>query len=452
MKSRKAVSWDKGKGFKKEKKVKKTVSFMLVFLVSVSLVSTFFVRSVSGAEKITLRFWATASSARDRGRRIIWRNFEKENPGVKVEFEGVPWDQFTEKILTSSIAGTLPDAVRYGFVARFASRGLLMPLEEFIKGPNGIDANEYLEGVFPNPSLTWDGKVYALPTAVMGYRFYYNRDILREEGVAPPKTWKELKTVAEKLTKKAPDGEVIRYGLQINENITLIDGFVVTNGKNLTDVYGHEATKATYSAPENMEGFQFLANLAKNKYLLPIRGEMAAKYFLEGKSAMYYGMDAHAFRPEIYPEFNWWIGPFPIPEGKPEVQPGNTADCSYIFKSTKYPQLAWKLVKAYSWKQGSPLVWIHKFGVVPPFKDVLDENTLNAYYYPFQFEAHLRKSFELVSKGILMSGPDRWHVKGEEIYRLEMSQYGLMLRGKKSVEEVVEYLDTKVGAMLPEKK
>ena len=456
MKSRKVVSWDKGKIFRKEnvkeKRMKKTVSFMLVFAVSVSLVSTFLVGSVSGAENITLRFWATASSTRDRGRRIIWQNFEKENPGVKVDFEGIPWDKFTEKVLTSSVTGTLPDGVRYGFVARFASKGLVMPLDEFIEGPNGIDPSQYLEGVFPNPSITWNGEIYALPHAWGMYpAVAYNRDILKEVGVDPPTTWKEIRAVAKKLTKKASDGEVIRYGMQMSGYNMVINGFVGTNGGTFTDVVGQGATKATYSAPENVEGFQFLADMVKDGYLLVLRGELEAKNFIEGKAAMWFlgSSDASRIRPEIYPELNWGITRCPVPEGKPIVVPAGYHDAAYMFKSTKYPELAWKLLKAYSWKEGNSLVWIHKFGSMPPFKDVLDENTLNGYYYPFQVESHLRKIMEIaINYPSIARGPDRWHLQGSEIQNLELGQYDLILAGEKSVKEGLEYLDRKVGALL----
>ncbi len=436
--------------------MKKIVSVMLVFLISVSLVSIFFVSSVAGEEKVTLRFWGTAAALRDRGRRIIWHNFEKENPGVKVEFEGIPWGDYTEKILTGGIAGTLPDGARYGFVARFASRGLLLPLGTLIEGPDGIDTNEYFEAVFPDPSIMWDGEVYALPFSWEGApAAFYNKDILKEAGVVPPTTWSELEVAVKRLTQKTSAGEVERYGMLLSEYSYVIDGFVGTNGGSFTDVPGHRATRATYSTPENVEGFQFLVDLAKDEYLLPLSGEMESKYFLEGKVAMWYtcGSNAYTFRPEIFPDFNWGATRCPVPEGKPIVVPANFADSAWIFKTTKHPELAWKLLKAYAWKEGAPLVWIHKFGAIPPFKDILDENTLNSSYYPFQFVKELREMAEMaIGNPSKMPGIDRWHIRGKEIQDLEVGQYELMLRGEKSVEEALNYLDQKVSAMLPETK
>lgn len=437
--------------------MKRALSFVLGVVLSVSLMGTFFPCSVGGAEKVTLRFWATADPKRDRGRRVIWQNFEKRNPGTKVEFEGIPWGQFTEKILTAAAAGTLPDAIRYGYVGRFASRGVLLPLEEFIKGPDGIDTDKYFEGLYPNPSIMWDGKVYGLPWLWEGApAAFYNNDILEKEGITPPETWSELETALEKLTRKTPGGEVKRYGMILYVSDYIIDGFVGTNGGRLTDVWGHEATKATYSAPENLEGYRFLANMAKKDYIRPMtKSEMMVKDFVDGKAAMCYsyGSGAYAWRPEVFPDFDWGVTRCPVPKGKPKVAAAQFGDAGFIFKTTKHRELAWKLLKAYVWKEGSPLIHIHKFGGMPPFKDILDPETLNPAYYPFQVERHLRAIAEtalgLPSK---MVGPSRWHLRGKEIEEIEEGQYDLMFRGIKSPEEVAEYLDRKIGAMLPEKK
>jgi len=200
-----------------------------------------------------------------------------------------------------------------------------------------------------------------------------------------------------------------------------------------------------------VEGFQFLADMVKDGYLLILRGELEAKNFIEGKAAMWFlgSTDANRIKPEIYPELNWGITRCPVPEGKPIVVPAGYHDAAYIFNGTKYPELAWKLVKAYSWKEGNSLVWIHKFGSMPPFKDVLDENTLNGYYYPFQVESHLRQMMEIaINYPSIARGPDRWHLRGSEIQNLELGQYDLILAGEKSVKDALEYLDRKVGEML----
>ena len=44
-----------------------------------------------------------------------------------------------EKIITSIAAGTAPDVIRFGYAPRFASKGMLIPLDEYIHGPDGVD-------------------------------------------------------------------------------------------------------------------------------------------------------------------------------------------------------------------------------------------------------------------------------------------------------------------------
>lgn len=43
---------------------------------------------------------------------------------------------------------------------------------------------------------------------------YFNKDVLRELGLAPPRDWAELRAFARAATKRAPDGEALRWGYE----------------------------------------------------------------------------------------------------------------------------------------------------------------------------------------------------------------------------------------------
>ncbi len=429
--------------------MKKVVCLVLGFLMVISLLSVF---SASGAEKVTLRMWATASPLRDLVRNIIWKNLEEKNPGIKVDFEGIPWSAFNEKILTSAVAGTLPDVCRYIGAPRFASRGLLIPLEQFIEGPDGIDTGAYMDGVFPNASIVWDGVVYALPFAwALEPGYFYNKDIFREEGLTPPKTWSELRAVVEKITKKDADGTVTRDGMVFMSVLT--DGFLITNGAMATDIIG-EGAKATYSAPENVEALEFLVGLVNDGYLrMSGAWGSESKFFIEGRTGILatVGSNPYGWRPAIHPDFNWGTLLPPTPEGKPQVLPANYADSGFIFASTKNPELAWKLLKAYCGREGSALIWTQKFGSLPPFKDILDPETDNPHYYVYQMEAHLREIVEIALSGkSILPTPGDWHARGDEIWGIIGGEYDLLYAGEQTVAETVANLDEKVGAVLSE--
>lgn len=429
--------------------MKKVVCLVLGFLMVMSLFSVF---SASGAEKVTLRMWATASTSRDVARAIIWKDFEAKHPGVKVDFEGIPWGAFMEKILTSAIAGTLPDACRYSFAPQFASKGLLMPLIQFIEGENGIDTDKYMDGVFPNPCITLGGEIYALPFAYEGYpSFFYNKDIFEAEGVTPPTTWAELRAVAEKCTKKDADGEITQDGIVFMVCGPFVDGFLSTSGAQTTDVIGEGATKATFSAPGNVAGLNFLIDLLNDGYLRGGDWGACTKNFVEGRMGIFLNMGSWAcdFRPEIYPDFNWGTMVPPALEGQPQVNPANFSDAGFIFASTEHPELAWELLKAYAY-DGSPFIWSKKYGSLPPFKDLLT-GTTNPYYAFYQVEPKLREMVEVAASApSVLPTPQLWHAKGAEVEALTNGIYGLVFEGKMSVEEALAALDGKVDILLSE--
>lgn len=59
------------------------------------------------------------------------------------------------------------------------------------------------DGFYPNvvAASTYQGKLYGLAAGVNALALFYNKKLLTEAGVQPPKTWSELKSAAAKLTK-----------------------------------------------------------------------------------------------------------------------------------------------------------------------------------------------------------------------------------------------------------
>lgn len=120
--------------------------------------------------------------------------FEAENPGIKVEAVGFPYDEFRQKLLTAFAGGVVPDLVRMDiiWVPEFAEMGALEPLD----GYGGFA--ELRDGVFPGPLATnfWDGSYYGLPLGTNTQVMLYNADVIS----SPPTTFAELEDLAEQLS------------------------------------------------------------------------------------------------------------------------------------------------------------------------------------------------------------------------------------------------------------
>ena len=98
-------------------------------------------------------------------------------------------------------------------------RGVLLPLNQF----SGADGTDF-EREFYSPVLDLfrgNGAIYALPADAFPLMLYYDADYFAALGIAPPDNswdWDVLVETALKLTQRAEDGSVSRWGLAANSN------------------------------------------------------------------------------------------------------------------------------------------------------------------------------------------------------------------------------------------
>lgn len=131
----------------------------------------------------------------------IARDFEAQNPDIKVVMEYVSYDNVHDKIVTA-MAATPP-----GYDA--AMLDVIWP-DEFIKDKFLLDVtsrvtNDMKTNMFPASwnGVTRDGKIYGMPWLMDVKYFMYNKDILTKAGfAAPPATWEELVDQAKVIKQK----------------------------------------------------------------------------------------------------------------------------------------------------------------------------------------------------------------------------------------------------------
>jgi len=127
---------------------------------------------------------------------------------VEVRYEAPPWPQLHDKMAANFAAGQYVHDVVYmsGWVPEFAAA--LVPFVEQL--PADLVAD------LPQSSfstVTWDeqrlGAVFTLSLLTL----FYNMEQLAQAGISePPKTWDELKGVAQELTRDGRYGWVLNYG------------------------------------------------------------------------------------------------------------------------------------------------------------------------------------------------------------------------------------------------
>ncbi|MFD7785218.1 extracellular solute-binding protein [Streptomyces nojiriensis] len=155
----------------------------------------------------TVTWWDTSNDAEKASFQKIAEGFTAKHPKVTVKYVNVPYGDAQNKVKNAFSSGSdAPDVIRadVGWVADFASLGYLdeVPADTAKK----VDA-EFLPQAAA--SGKFDGKTYAVPQVIDSLGLFYNKKMLADAGVQPPKTLAELKTAAEAI--KAKTGKAALY-------------------------------------------------------------------------------------------------------------------------------------------------------------------------------------------------------------------------------------------------
>src|SRR5262245_5718564 len=95
-----------------------------------------------GAET-AIDFWALGSEVEQV--RPLFAEFERENPGIKVRIQQIPWTAAHEKLLTAFAGDATPDVCQLGntWIPEFATLGALAPLDDHVATSKVVDASDY---------------------------------------------------------------------------------------------------------------------------------------------------------------------------------------------------------------------------------------------------------------------------------------------------------------------
>jgi raffinose/stachyose/melibiose transport system substrate-binding protein len=125
-------------------------------------------------------------------------DFEAENDGVTIEIQSVQNEDLDGKLQTALNSGDAPDIFLQrggGKMAAMVKAGQLKDLTDAIEGGA---KDEIPDAAYSANSL--DGKIYAMPVAVLPGGLFYSQDLFDEAGITEnPATLDELETANEAL-------------------------------------------------------------------------------------------------------------------------------------------------------------------------------------------------------------------------------------------------------------
>nr|WP_256761263.1 extracellular solute-binding protein [Cohnella sp. WQ 127256] len=155
-------------------------------------------------EKVKLSLWHnyTGDDLRAQTMRATLEQFQKDNPNIELDVQGIPPDGYRARLKTVAAANEMPDlfVMWPGVMTReFVGGELLQPINELLDSKP-----EWKEGFLPNSftEFTVDEKTYGAPMALSPTSIlYYNKTIFDEHNVQPPKTWDDLMNLVDTFKK-----------------------------------------------------------------------------------------------------------------------------------------------------------------------------------------------------------------------------------------------------------
>ncbi|MGP3944846.1 extracellular solute-binding protein [Streptomyces sp. 6N106] len=149
----------------------------------------------------TVTYWDTSNEAEKGTYKELALGFEKKHPDVKVNYVNVPFGEALAKFKNAAGSGGsgAPDVLRteVAWTQDLANIGYLAPLDGT---PALADQSDYLPKALAGAKFK--GKTYAVPQVIDTLGLFYNKKMLKDAGVQPPKDWTELKAAAKKIKEK----------------------------------------------------------------------------------------------------------------------------------------------------------------------------------------------------------------------------------------------------------
>lgn len=191
---------------------------LLTVLLTLSLLLSVLPAAVMAEDTVTINYWQYYYESKVDLMDELIPAFEAANPGIKVVQTHFPYESYEEKLAAAiSSPGETPDIVNlfYGWVPKYVKAGVLQELPGEAFTPEAIE-EKFIDLV---EFSKFDGKYYAIPTAVRTLALFYNKDLLKEAGFdAPPETLDEMVEIARACTKRDANGSLIQEGMTFQPN------------------------------------------------------------------------------------------------------------------------------------------------------------------------------------------------------------------------------------------
>lgn len=335
--------------------------------------------SGESSEPTRIRFWAMGREG-EVVQELV-RGFERENTGVRVYVQQMPWTAAHEKLLTAHVGRSTPDIAQLGntWVSEFVALHALEPLgaRASAAGASGAlpDSGQF-PGIWDTNVI--DGEPYGVPWYVDTRLLFYRKDILASAGYdSTPATWNEWLGAMQAMKRVVgPD----RYPifLPINEwSVPVILGLQAGS-----PLLADDATRGAFSEPAFRRGFEFYVGCFESGLAPPIgNNEIANVYqeFARGYINMFITgpWNVGEYRRRLPEELqdDWSTAALPGPDGAASGVSLAGGSSLVIFRESRHKDEAWRLIEYLS-RPEIQVQFYRLTGNLPARTEAWDDTTL----------------------------------------------------------------------------
>jgi len=272
--------------------------------------------------------------------------FERENPGLRVRVEQLPFSAAHEKMLTAYAGDATPDIAQMGntWLPEFVALDAIVPLDERLRASAQVDLGDYDPGIVATNVI--EGRQYGVPWYVDTRVLFYRRDLLAQAGFdAPPRDWDEWLRMQVAIKQRVGAD---RYAvlLPLNEYEPLV-ALWLQQGEPLLRDGGRFGNFRSAGFTRALEFYlsmfeRHLAPPVTNNDVANVWNEFARGYFSFYISGPW---QIGEFKRRLPPELqaSWMTAALPGPHGPGASSAGGSS--LVIFRRSRRMDAAWKLVE-----------------------------------------------------------------------------------------------------------
>lgn len=360
----------------------------------------------------------------------------------KIQVKGVSNPDMQKQLASMSTAnGTFDISDGFGNqVGSWASKGVLEPLDQYLTSDH-VDTSDFVPAAMDQ--MTYQGKTYAAPIAVHSFQLLYNKKLLADAGVQPPKTMTQFAAAIHKLTKVDDNGNITQLGLGNPD----LPSSITTLGYAFGGTWNDPSTgKPTADKPGNVEALDFYdKNIVQaygadhvNRFVGGFGPYMSAQDpFQTGKVAMEIdGEWRCASIASTAPKLKWGVTQIPVADPAMAGTTQLTTSTLFIPANSQHKEEAAKFL-AYMVSKDGMLPFTRALGNLPSRTSMLDDPIYNDLH---NFQPFL-DSLKSNKVHALSSAPS-----GSEYATDLASAIDSVNRGKATAQQALSQLATKTAS------